>query len=322
MTINKIQLNIFKRGRIYFAAIFACVLFAFQNPVYSIEPSSKAFNLITVVDNFLNLDGETKSAYESIDEKTRQKQEFIETTRRFNQGNVSVAYNDYAKIISEMDNDIALFILSKSMYEIGFFTLGDVAISKIKNQTYFANQISNLKKGYKDSYDLEKGEEIYLAKAYASIYFDNTPEETAFDLSKKSGLMEKSDYANFIMAQALLESRQYQQALMFIDIAIKKNPENSNYLSYKIEVLNRSGKHKEALKFMEKLEIANVLTPEFRNKILIQKEEVLAELSSNENDKKFHLISVNYLKGDYYKVINECQNILNFNILVCDLKLF
>ena len=73
MTINKIQLNIFKRGRIYFAAIFACVLFAFQNPVYSIEPSSKAFNLITVVDNFLNLDGETKSAYESIDEKTRQK---------------------------------------------------------------------------------------------------------------------------------------------------------------------------------------------------------------------------------------------------------
>ena len=313
MTINKIQLNIFKRGRIYFAAIFACVLFAFQNPVYSIEPSSKAFNLITVVDNFLNLDGKTKSAYESIDEKTRQKQEFIETTRRFNQGNVSVAYNDYAKIISEMDNDIALFILSKSMYEIGFFTLGDVAISKIKNQTYFANQISNLKKGYKDSYDLEKGEEIYLAKAYASIYFDNTPEETAFDLSKKSGLMEKSDYANFIMAQALLESRQYQQALMFIDIAIKKNPENSNYLSYKIEVLNRSGKHKEALKFMEKLEIANVLTPEFRNKILIQKEEVLAELSSNENDKKFHLISVNYLKGDYYKVINECQNILNFN---------
>lgn len=316
MTPNKEKFNTVFKGKagkkVFASLLCACFLFL-QNPAFSIEPSSKAFNLITVVDTFLNLDDNLKNDYENADEKTRQKQEFIDTTRRFNQGNVSLAYTDYSKIISELDNDIALFVFAKSMYEIGFFTLGDVAISKIKNQTYFALQIENLKKSYKDSYDLEKGEEIYLAKAYSSIYFDNTPEETAFDLSKKTGLMEKSDYANFIMAQALLESRQYQQALMYIDIAIRKNPENSNYLSYKVEVLNRSGKHKDALKLIEKYETTNVLTPEFKNKILIQKEETIASLSNNENDKRFHLISANYLRGNYYKVINECQNILNFN---------
>lgn len=314
MTIKKRKLNKFKKAKSLFLCAFCCAfLSCFQAPAYSVEPQPKAFNLITVVDTFLNLDGDSKSEYESADEKTRQKQEYIDTTRRFNQGNVSLAYNDYSKIVSELDNDVALFVFAKSMYEIGFFTLGDVAISKIKNQMYFASQTENLKKSYKDSYDLEKGEEIYLAKAYASIYFDNTPEETAFDLSKKTSLMEKSDYANFVMAQALLESRQYQQALMFIDTAIKKNPENSNYLSYKAEVLNRAGKHKEALKFIEKYENSEILTPEFKNKFLIQKEEIVANLSGNENDKKFHLITANYLRGNYYKVINECQNILNFN---------
>lgn len=309
MTKTNIQFN-----KIFNTAVFGVIfLAAMQNPVYSAEDTSKAFNLMTVVDNFLNLDGDTKSAYETLDEKTRHRQEFVETTRRFNQGNVSVAYNDYLKIITEIDSDIALLMFSKSMYEIGFFTLGDVAISKIKNQSYFALQIENLKKSYKDTFTLDKQEEIYLAKAYASIYFDNTPEETAFDLSKKTGLMEKSDYANYVMAQALLESRQYQQALMFIENAIAKNPKNPAYLTYKINIMDKSGKHKEALKLLEKYENSDIITPEFKIKILVQKEDILANLSANENEKKFHQININYINGNYYKVINECQNILNFN---------
>ncbi len=277
------------------------------------QETNISFNLSTVVDSFLNLDSSLSNNYENLDEKARQRQDFIDTTKRFNQGNVSVAYNDYLKILSEIENDISLLVFAKSMYEAGFFTLADVSIAKIKNQTYFQNQINNLKNSYQGNYPLDKQEEIYLAKAYSSIYFDNTPEETAFDLSKKQTLLEKSDYANFIMAQALLESRQYQQALMFIDEAIKRNSNNPSYICYKIKILNNSGKHKEALKYLEKYENSDIITPEFSNKFLIEKENVLADLSNNENDKKFHLISVNYLKGDYYKVINECQNILNFN---------
>ncbi len=277
------------------------------------QETTISFNLSTVVDSFLNLDTNLANNYENLDEKARQRQDYIDTTKRFNQGNVSVAYNDYLKILSEIENDISLLIFANSMYEIGFFTLGDVGLAKVKNQTYFQSQIDNLKKSHKDTYPLDKQEEIYLAKAYSSIYFDNTPEEIAFDLSKKSTLLEKSDYANFIMAQALLESRQYQQALMFIDEAIKRNPDNPAYLCYKIKVLNNSGKHKEAYKFLEKYENSEVITPEYSTKFLIEKENVLASLTNNENDKKFHLININYLKGDYYKVINECQNILNFN---------
>ncbi len=284
-----------------------------ENEVKKTQDTTISFNLSTVVDSFLNLDTSLSNNYENLDEKARQRQDFIDTTKRFNQGNVSVAYTDYSKIISEIDSDIALLVFSKSMYEIGFFTLGDVGVAKIKNQAYFQNQINDLKKSYKDSYPLDKHEEIYLAKAYSSIYFDNTPEETAFDLSKKTSLMEKSDYANFIMAQALLESRQYQQALMFIDEAIKRNPDNPAYICYKIKVLNNSGKTKEAYKFLEKYENSDIITSEFSDKFLIEKENVLASLTNNENDKKFHLININYIKGDYYKVINECQNILNFN---------
>lgn len=307
MTKKKIKLN-----KLFLSALISV---SFALPAFSADDvnTSKAFNLITVVDNFLNLDGDSKSAYETMDEKTRQRQDFIEATRRFNQGNVSVAYNDYSKIISETDNDISLLVFAKSMYEIGFFTLGDLSVSKIKNQNFFEKQIKNLSRSYKDKHPLDKQEEIFLAKAYSSIYFDNTPEETAFDLSKKTGLLEKSDYANFVMSQALTESRQYQQALMFIEEAIKRNPENSAYLCYKVNILNLSGKQKEAYKFLEKLEASNEITPEFENRILVLKEEIDLSLSNNENDKKFHSISINYLNGNYYKVINECQNILNFN---------
>jgi len=312
MTKIKAKQNKFMRAAIC-TAVF-CMLI--QAPVFcdqANDDTSKAFNLMTVVDNFLNLDSDNKSAYESLDEKAKQRREYIETTRRFNQGNVSVAYNDYLKIITELDNDISLLVSAKSMYEIGFFTLGDVAISKIKNRNYFAGQIENLKKTYKENHALDKGEEIYLAKAYASIYFDNTPEETAFDLSKKSGLMEKSGYANFIMAQALCECRQYQQALMFIENALLKNPENPGYITYKVKILNLWGKNKEALKYLDKYENSNIITPDYEEKFNLEKENVLASISGDENDKKFHQIRKYFIEGNYYKVINECRNILNFN---------
>lgn len=276
-----------------------------------VQNAQNAFNLTTVMDNFLNLEPETKNVYDTLDEKTRQRQEFADTSRKFNQGNVSVAYNDFASIISELDNDLALFVTATTMYDIGFFTLGDVAISKIKNHGYFDEQITLLKKSNKALYPLDKQEEIFLAKAYTSILYDNTPEETAFDLSKKTSLLKKSDYANYIMSQALLESRQYQQALMYIDTAIEKNPKSLKYASFKVEVLTRAKKYKEALKYLQEQELK--ISPDFKMTFLNHKENILAGLSNDENEKKFYQISVIYNDGNYYKVINECRNILNFN---------
>ena len=76
-------------------------------------------------------------------------------------------------------------MLSKKLYNYGFFTLGDFAISKISGRHKMTKQIENLKEAYKPSFALTKEEENYLAKAYASIYFNNSPEEVAFNLKIK-----------------------------------------------------------------------------------------------------------------------------------------
>ena len=80
--IKKFNKTLQKSKKILFALVIFCAVLFVKNPSYSAEEFSKAFNLITVVDNFLNLEGDSKSAYDSLDEKARQRQEFIKNNFR------------------------------------------------------------------------------------------------------------------------------------------------------------------------------------------------------------------------------------------------
>lgn len=281
---------------------------AFNMP--SFAQNEDSFNLAGVIESIINYQNQDEII---SDIRLDSKENFLYATNKFIQGNVVVAYNEYYETIEALDKNIALLMLSKKLYNYGFFTLGDFAISKISGRHKMTKQIENLKEAYKPSFALTKEEENYLAKAYASIYFNNSPEEVAFNLIKKTLLLENSDYANFILAQSMFECRQYQQALIYIDKAIDKNDINSNYKYFKIKTLIAYRKYKEALEYIELLNEENKISVYFKNDVEILKQQALFNLSNDDFDKKFYQIYQYYLAGNYYKTLKETKNVLNFN---------
>ncbi len=274
------------------------------------ESKGGTFSLTTIMDNFLNIQQDEDK---NLDESEKQRLAFVSATKKFNQGNVVVAYDEFNTLLESINSDYALVIFAKSMYEIGFFSIGTKSLEKIRHKKFLDNMTQELKKCYLPSYALDKNEEIYLAKAYASIHYDNLAQETAFDLNKNTSLTDKSDYANFILSQAMSKSRQYSQALIFINKASLMNPDNVSYDIFKIKTLVALKKNKDALKLIEQMQETSKDEYIFKNTVLVLKESVLANLSNDEKDKKYHLTMKTFLEGNYQKAIQDSKNIISFD---------
>ena len=275
------------------------------------EEKSGIFSLTTIMDSFLNLGGQSENA--NLDESEKQRVAFVNATKKFNQGNVVVAYDEFENLSNSINSDYALLVFAKSMYEIGFFSIGTKSLEKIKHKKFVQDTIDDLKKCYLPSFTLDKNEEIYLAKAYSSIHYDNSAQEISFELNKNETLTSKSDYANYILSQAMSESRQYQQALNFINKASSMNKTNLSYLNFKVKTLNALNKNKEALEIIEQVEKNNANEHIFKNSFMLQKETILANLSKDEQDRKYHQTMKTFMEGNYQKAIEDCKNILSFD---------
>lgn len=275
------------------------------------EEKSGIFSLTTIMDSFLNLGGQSENT--NLDESEKQRIAFVNATKKFNQGNVVVAYDEFENLSSSINSDYALLVFAKSMYEIGFFSIGTKSLEKIKHKKFVQDTIDDLKRCYLPSFTLDKNEEIYLAKAYSSIHYDNSAQEISFELNKNEALTGKSDYANYILAQAMGESRQYQQALNFINKASSMNKTNLSYLNFKVKTLNALNKNKEALEIIEQVEKNNANEHIFKNSFMLQKETILANLSKDEQDRKYHQTMKTFMEGNYQKAIEDCKNILSFD---------
>lgn len=275
------------------------------------EEKSGIFSLTTIMDSFLNLGGQSENA--NLDESEKQRIAFVNATKKFNQGNVVVAYDEFENLSSSINSDYALLVFAKSMYEIGFFSIGTKSLEKIKHKKFVQDTIDDLKRCYLPSFTLDKNEEIYLAKAYSSIHYDNSAQEISFELNKNEALTSKSDYANYILSQAMSESRQYQQALNFINKASSMNKTNLSYLNFKVKTLNALNKNKEALEIIEQVEKNNANEHIFKNSFMLQKETILANLSKDEQDRKYHQTMKTFMEGNYQKAIEDCKNVLSFD---------
>ena len=277
---------------------------------YKPNPDSNYFNLANIVDTFLN--NETKPQEDIADKKAKIRRDFISTTQKFNQGNISVAYDEYEKLIQKIDNDTSLLALSKIFYEIGFFSLGDKAIEKIIYKNQFYENINNLEKSYKPKTQLTKEDEIYFAKLYSGIYFENTAQEAINELITNQEKFQKNDFAQYNLARANLELKKYNQAINSINKAITLNPNNVSYQIFKINTLINSRKYNDAQKLIEKLEKTK-LTVDFVNEIEILKQTVLANTTKDEKEKKYYIAKKSFLEGNFEKTKKDCQNILNFD---------
>ena len=274
------------------------------------KQNTNYFNLANIVDTLLTNDNKTQET--GVDKKSQIRKNFIDATSKFNQGNAKVAYDEYDVLISKIENDSSLLALSKVFYEIGYFSLANKAIEKIVYKNQFYDNIADLEKSYKPKNDLTYDDEIYFAKLYSSIYFDNSAQEAVNDLLEKKLTYQKNDYYNYILSCANLELKEYSKALDYINKAISINPNNISYKIQKIDILINSKKYKDAQNLIEKLEKSNSSVI-FANTIALKKEIVLANTSSNDDEKKYHIANKSFIEGNYEKTKKDCQNILNFD---------
>lgn len=274
------------------------------------QPSTSYFNLANIVDSFLS--NETKTEENIIDKKAKIRKDFITITSKFNQGNAAVAYDEYEDLIDKVDNDNALLSLSKVFYEIGFFSLAKSATEKIVYKNQFFDNISDLERSYLPKTDLTKDEEIYFAKIYSEIYFNNSSKEALKELSVVAQTRQKDDYFNYISAIANNESKNYSQALNHINKAISINPKNLNYKIVKCNILKNMQKYKDAEKIIKSISGKNS-SMNLSNAIQTERENILFNSIKNDRVKKYHAIKKAYLEGNYEKAKKDAMNILNFD---------
>ena len=274
------------------------------------KQNTNYFNLANIVDTLLTNDNKTQET--GVDKKSQIRKNFIDATSKFNQGNAKVAYDEYDVLINKIENDSSLLALSKVFYEIGYFSLANKAIEKIVYKNQFYDNIADLEKSYKPKNDLTYDDEIYFAKLYSSIYFDNSAQEAVNDLLEKKLTYQKNDYYNYILSCANLELKEYSKALDYINKAISINPNNVSYKIQKLDILINSKKYKDAQNLIEKLEKSNSSII-FANTIALKKEIILANTSSKDDEKKYHIANKGFLEGNYEKTKKDCQNILNFD---------
>ena len=285
------------------------LLIPVKNNVLQTKPTSN-FNLANIVDSFLT--HETKQDDSAIDDKSKIRKDFISITSKFNQGNAKVAYDEYSALIDKIDNDISLLSLSRVLYEIGYFSLANKAIEKITYKNQFYDNILDLETSYKPKVLLDAESEINYAKNYADIYFNNNAAEVASQLVIQKNHHSKNDFFNFTLSRAYLETKQYNLALNYINKAIHLNPANINYQVFKVEILIKDKKFKEAKKLIKKIE-KNKLLLAFSTEIELQKEAILAASTGNIQDKKYHTINKTFKEGNFEKAKKDCQNVLNFD---------
>lgn len=280
------------------------------NNSYKVHPNSNMFSLANIVDNFFSSENTNQENLE--DKKAQIRKDFLTITSKFNQGNAVSAYDEYEKLIDKIDNDNSLLAISKILYEIGFFSLANKATEKIIYKNQFYGNISDLENSYKTKAQLDKDQEIYFAKIYSSIYFDNSASESISELVKSKQLYNKNDYYYFMLSRAYLESKKYNEALNSINKAISLNSNNINYQMHKLDALIACAKYSDAEKLISKIKdkYQNV---NFADNLEIKEQTVLLNLTKKEKDKKFYSANKNFLEGNFEKTKKDCLGILNFD---------
>ncbi len=271
--------------------------------------NSDYFNLANIVDNLLNNDEKTET--KAVD-NDKIRQEFITITSKFNQGNANSAYDDYSQLIDKLDQDILLLNLSKVLYKIGFFSLAQKAEEKIVYKNQYYDNINDLELCYLPKSKMQRDDEIFFAKAYASIFFDNSAHEANNELMLVKEKYQKNDYYNYLVAQSYFEQKDYHKALASINKAISINGDNVNYKLAKADILAANDKYSEALNIIKKLE-KNSKIIDLSDDILIKKQILTAQAIKNEKEKKYIITYKTFLEGNYEKTKKDCLSILNFD---------
>ena len=228
---------------------------------------------------------------------------------KFAQSNVSAAYSDYAKaIMASGDNDFQSLLAAYKLANIGFFTLSQQAMHHITDKNLYQKQSDAIKQIFFPAIALSYDEEIQLAELYTDIYYNNLSKETIKELSKQSNLLKKSDYANYVLAQAYFEAGEFNRALNSINKAINIKKNSPFYLQYKAKILCETKDYNTALKIINKISSLNLAAERFNQSLKAQKEFTLSNATKDTAVSKYHLAKYFLLIGEYNRALKEAAN--------------
>lgn len=237
--------------------------------------------------------------------------QYVIAFERFVQSNVKSAHMDFRLLIETMTpNDYAYMKMAENMADIGFFNLSDLAVSKINDKTLSDFLVGDIKLYYSPAKKLKNDDEIYLGEVFSNIIYNDQSKEATAELIKNTSLLAKSDYANYIAALGYLKSNDIQNAGIYIDTAIKQNPQNLNYKKLKAEILSQSKKPKDALKTVEYIKAQKLYSLDFTRKISSLEQYVLYKSKKNYYEKMYHLGYYYYYENELAKSLRSLQSAL------------
>lgn len=254
----------------------------------------------------------------SFDAETPIKIDFEQTYKnaneKFAQGNITAAYKDYKTIISQWANDDFVNLgLAYKFANMGLFSLSQEAINNITDRELFNNQIQLIKSKLTPQVILSYDEEIKLAQNYTEIYYHNLAFEVTRDMSKQQDKYKRSDYAQYILAQAYYNVKEYNKAINTINKALSINPDNLNYLKYKAQILSENNKTIEANKILDEILKENTTILDYKKDIESLRYYNLAKAEKDRTKSKFYIANYFYELGDKQRAIKELNQNISAN---------
>lgn len=228
---------------------------------------------------------------------------------KFMQANVRSSYQDFRMLIDNvMPSDYIYMRLTHDMASIGFFSLSELAMSKIKDEEISSLLEDDIKNYYFPNCKLTHKDQMYLAEIYSNIMYNDQSREATSELMKQSSLLNDSDYANYLVAFGSMKNGDIKQAVKSIDIAIDKNPKNINYKRLRAEILAQSNKPQEGLKALEDLKTKDINTVVFDKELHSSQQYILYKSAKNDYWKKYHLAYYYYDENQLNKALRVLQS--------------
>ena len=239
---------------------------------------------------------------------------FQNATLRYTQTNVVAAYKDFDNIINSIKgkNDFLYITLAQRLDNIGFFTLSQNALINIKDEELWHQSVISLKKLYNPAVTLTYDEEINLARLQTATLYNNSAKETIKTLEKDDKILKKSDYANYVLAVAYFENKNYSKALNAINKAINKAPDCINYQHFKEKIYTQTGNYKAALKIINDIEKTKI-AKNYLDEILSNDKLYILIKTSKKDMAKYYSAKLLFQTGDYPKALKEAQSAISLN---------
>ncbi len=232
-------------------------------------------------------------------------------TDKFVQRNIRASWEEFQSVIKNTTpNDFYYCILANKMAEIGFFDLADLAFASIKDKGLTETFQKSIKRFYYPANSINVDDEIFLAQIYSDVSFNNQSSEATKELLKNTKI-NGIDYANYLIGLGYYKSNNYKEALIYINKAIKLNPNNLNYLYLKAKIYADNGKNEDALKIVKNLKNTNINSLIYKNKILALENYVLYKTKKSVGEKNYYLGLYYYTENDYSKSLKSLQAALS-----------